>query len=497
MIRPAELYERLGFPIKRRGCDPIAIAHRGASAYALENTEAAFRKAAALGADMWEIDVQLSADGVPVISHDDDLGAMAGKAVKISKTAWNDLQAITLGNGERLLSLDHAIDLALELDAGLYVEIKADGAGAKTWKQLEARRFERAVIGSFQHHAIEELRKAGCSYPLSILVPVGTDPILAAERTGADVIHPCWLDARADPQMLLTEALLQEAESRGLSIVTWHEERRSVLDVLERLPIFGICSNRPETIKPYRRDSAHPIRLVCHRGANHVAPENTEAAARICFDQRFDFVEVDVRTSSDGALVVIHDDTVDRTTSGTGYVADMNLSKMRALDAGSWFEPHFSTETIPTLGEMLTLARAYGRGLYIEPKAADPAAVLHEVRAQQMLKRCFFGSVMPDIMREFRRLAPDAILMARRCDFTSLEETITDTNAQIIEFDVTSDDLGEVTRCRDLGVASMIFSTTTDRSELKRLHDLKPDYLNLDRPDLAKRCLPSRMGRVR
>ncbi len=100
-------------------------------------------------------------------------------------------------------------------------------------------------------------------------------------------------------------------------------------------------------------------------------------------------------------------------------------------------------------------------------------------------------------MREFRRLAPDAILMARRCNFTSLEETITDTNAQIIEFDVTSDDLGEVTRCRDLGVASMIFSTTTDRSELKRLHDLKPDYLNLDRPDLAKRCLPSRMGRVR
>ena len=489
MIRPAELYERLGFPIMRRGREPIAIAHRGASAYALENTEAAIRKAAALGADMWEIDVQLSADGVPVISHDDDLGAMAGEPVKISKTAWQDLQAITLKNGERLLSLDHAIDLALELDAGLYVEIKADSAGSKTWKRLEARRFERAVIGSFQQDVIEELRKAGCSYPLSTLVPANSDPFLAAEQTGADIIHLCWLEAQEDPQSLLTEAHLQKAESRGLSIVTWHEERRSVLDALERLPIFGICSDRPETIKPYRRNSAHPMRLVCHRGANHVAPENTEGAARICFGQRFDFVEVDVRTSSDGALVVIHDDIVDRTTNGTGYVAEMSLSALKELDAGSWFEPHFSGETISTLGEMLTLACAHGRGLYIEPKAADPSAVLHEVRAQHMLKHCFFGSEMPDIMREIRRLAPDAILMARRCDFTSLEDTIANTDAQIIEFDVTSDDLGDVARCRDLGVASMIFSTTSDRSELKRLHDLKPDYLNLDRPDLAKQIV--------
>ncbi|MGI9433535.1 MAG: glycerophosphodiester phosphodiesterase family protein [Geminicoccaceae bacterium] len=91
--------------------------------------------------------------------------------------------------------------------------------------------------------------------------------------------------------------------------------------------------------------------------------------------------------AGDGKLVVIHDDIVDRTTNGTGYVADMNLSKLRALDAGSWFKSHFSGETIPILGEMLKLARAHGRGLYIEPKAADPAAVLHEVRAQQIQKR--------------------------------------------------------------------------------------------------------------
>ncbi|MGI9490924.1 MAG: hypothetical protein ACR2QF_00710 [Geminicoccaceae bacterium] len=79
--------------------------------------------------------------------------------------------------------------------------------------------------------------------------------------------------------------------------------------------------------------------------------------------------------------------------------------------------------------------------------------------------------------------------MARRCDFPSLEEAIVDTNAQIIEFDVTSDDLRDVARCRDLGVASMIFSTTADPTALMRLLKLKPDYLNLDRPDLAKQIV--------
>ncbi len=489
LIGVAGLYERLGLPSSRFQRAPIAIAHRGASAYALDNTEAAFRKAAALGADMWEIDVQLSADGVCIISHDDDLLVTAGVATNISALSSQGLQAISLNNGGRLLTLDHMIDLATELNAGLYIEIKAKKAGPLVWQQLLARGFDRAVIGSFDGAVISELRQAGCAYPLSILVRAGADPFRAAGESDADIIHLCWLEAADQPQTLITEKLLQEAAERDLPIITWHEERRSVLDALAAMPIFGICSNRPETIKPYRPSDAHPIALVCHRGANHVAPENTLAAARICFGQGFDYVEIDVRTTADGMLVVIHDDIVNRTTDGSGYVAEMTLQDLRALDAGSWFELNFTGETIPTLAEMLMLARTYSRGLYIELKVAEPADVLEEVRTEGMLEQCFFGSEMPDVMRRLRRLGPDARLMARRCDFASLEAAIADTAPEIIEFDPKQDDLTEMTRCREHGIKTMIYDQTHDLARLTELSLLQPDYLNLDRPDLFKQVV--------
>ncbi len=91
------------------------------------------------------------------------------------------------------------------------------------------------------------------------------------------------------------------------------------------------------SVKPYNVDETRPIRIVGHRGANYFAPENTMEAARIAFGQQLDFVELDARTSSDGEIVVIHDATIDRTTNGSGRVADMTLAELRATtpDRGS------------------------------------------------------------------------------------------------------------------------------------------------------------------
>ena len=67
---------------------------------------------------------------------------------------------------------------------------------------------------------------------------------------------------------------------------------------------------------------ARDLEIAVHRGANHLAPENTFAAAEICVDHGIDYVEIDVRTSKDGVLYVIHDSKLDRTTDGTGLVAN-------------------------------------------------------------------------------------------------------------------------------------------------------------------------------
>lgn len=98
-----------------------------------------------------------------------------------------------------------------------------------------------------------------------------------------------------------------------------------------------------------------------HRGRNRSAPENTLASIRAALDNGDSGVELDVTLSSDGEIIVIHDDTVDRTTNGTGEVSRLSLHELRKLDAGSWFHQRFSNERLPSLSEVLD--EAQGRAL--------------------------------------------------------------------------------------------------------------------------------------
>ncbi|HEY3298025.1 MAG TPA: glycerophosphodiester phosphodiesterase family protein [Armatimonadota bacterium] len=97
----------------------------------------------------------------------------------------------------------------------------------------------------------------------------------------------------------------------------------------------------------------HTVKVIAHRGFSTEAPENTLAAFRRALELKIDMIECDVRLSKDGRLMVIHDETVDRTTNGTGAVSQMTFDQLRGLDAGSWFGPEFACEKIPTLDEAL------------------------------------------------------------------------------------------------------------------------------------------------
>src|SRR5262245_12400929 len=86
-----------------------------------------------------------------------------------------------------------------------------------------------------------------------------------------------------------------------------------------------------------------PTRVVGHRGLIKHAPEETLADFNACIDLRVD-IELDVRRTRDGQLVCLHDETVDRTTDGTGKVAEMSLREVQKLDAGKKFDPAFAGE---------------------------------------------------------------------------------------------------------------------------------------------------------
>lgn len=99
-----------------------------------------------------------------------------------------------------------------------------------------------------------------------------------------------------------------------------------------------------------------PIPAVfAHRGASAHAPENTLTAFQLAINQNSDGIELDVMLTADSEIVVIHDTSIDRTTTGKGQVKFMDLSTLRQFDAGSWFGPEFAGERIPTLNEVLEL----------------------------------------------------------------------------------------------------------------------------------------------
>src|SRR5262245_46332535 len=111
------------------------------------------------------------------------------------------------------------------------------------------------------------------------------------------------------------------SEAHGLAVAT---ERK------------GVCPMPPQDFL-----------VIAHRGASSYAPENTLAAFDLALQMGVRHIELDVHLSRDGHLVVIHDDTVDRTTNGSGPVVHYTLAELQALDAGSWFGAAFAGERIP------------------------------------------------------------------------------------------------------------------------------------------------------
>jgi glycerophosphoryl diester phosphodiesterase len=151
---------------------------------------------------------------------------------------------------------------------------------------------------------------------------------------------------------------------------------------------------------------------IAHRGASAAAPQNTLAAFRKAVELGADGVELDVQLSADGAVVVIHDFTVDGTTDGAGRVADKTLAELEALDAGTRFSPHFAGERIPTLAEVFEAID--GRLLvnielkdFSSPGNKLAAQVVEVVRKHAMDKRVLFSSFNPFVVRAAKRLAPD------------------------------------------------------------------------------------------
>ncbi|MFH1740599.1 MAG: glycerophosphodiester phosphodiesterase family protein, partial [bacterium] len=123
---------------------------------------------------------------------------------------------------------------------------------------------------------------------------------------------------------------------------------------------------------------------VGHRGCVKFTPENTIAAFNKAIELGADLLEMDVRETKDGYLVIMHDSTLNRTTNGSGKVSDRTLAEIKQLDAGSWFGPEFKGEPVPTFEEVLAAIR--GRALPdIDFKAGTPEKLVEALKKEDLL----------------------------------------------------------------------------------------------------------------
>lgn len=110
------------------------------------------------------------------------------------------------------------------------------------------------------------------------------------------------------------------------------------------------------------------MKIAAHRGVSSLAPENTLAAFQKAAEMGCEWIEFDVQLTKDKIPVVIHDKTVKRCTNGNGIVSEMSLAELKLLDAGSWFSEVFCDQKIPTLEEVLDLAKQNNMSVNIELK---------------------------------------------------------------------------------------------------------------------------------
>lgn len=189
------------------------------------------------------------------------------------------------------------------------------------------------------------------------------------------------------------------------------------------------------------RTDTGKIHICAHRGLSTHAPENTLAAFRAAYESGATVCETDLALTKDQEIVLLHDDTVDRTTDGKGLVRELTLAQINELDAGNWFSDRFGNERVPTLRAALELAKELGLIIQLELKVYGQdevifpklASLIDELDASQNIQFSSFDFAqlravkqhLPQVMTvgisHSRHIDPAGIAREARLDAMNIE----------------------------------------------------------------------------
>ncbi|MCX8118775.1 MAG: glycerophosphodiester phosphodiesterase family protein [Desulfobacterota bacterium] len=237
--------------------------------------------------------------------------------------------------------------------------------------------------------------------------------------------------------------------------------------------------------------------VVAHRGFSAVAPENTLAAFERAIEVGSDMIELDVRLSKEGEVVVIHDETLKRTTTGQGRVIDQTVGELKSVDAGFKFDPSFRGERIPKLSEVLELSRGRIR-VNIELKIGDyrPWTILYltdrvlaEVERLDMLDQVILSSFDPHPLEWALNLRPSiAVAYLYSRPWTHPREVTGGRPFPILHCFKSVLTKENILRAHQEGIGIGVYTLNTEE-EMARFVEMGVDAIITDHPDRLIRLL--------
>ena len=299
------------------------------------------------------------------------------------------------------------------------------------------------------------------------------DTLIQINRNGGSVKHYQLSNAKGnnvatfDPAGGTALIVVYNIESDSLSVVRYNTKIAGGQIALATFRLTGqvsILAPYSFNGKPFNMDFSsmsvavdsvnYNVKAINHRGYNVEAPENTISAFNLSVKHGFEYIEADVRFTKDGVSVILHDATVDRTSDGTGTLAELTYAQVRALDFGSWYSSRFTGEKIPSFIEFISFCKSKGVHPYIEIK--DEA--ITEARANQLVT----------IVRRFGMLDNVTFISAKPTNLNNVKKCASSVRLGYVVEEITDDNLTTVTSYK-FNFIDVHHTTITDKAIMKAM----------------------------
>ncbi len=234
--------------------------------------------------------------------------------------------------------------------------------------------------------------------------------------------------------------------------------------------------------------------VIAHRGYSGVYPENTLIALREAVKLNVDGVEVDARVTKDGAVVLMHDETVNRTTNGCGRVDELTLEEIKSLDAGLWKGEEFKGEIVPTLSEALEQLPE-DMVMYVEIKPSNAARhVVSAIEGSGAIGRVVICSFHASALKEVSELCPNlpCVLITGACGNMDEFKQLTDValrcgaNGLSIHYGSIRAEFVRYAHQRSMGVVAW---TVNDFETLSAMLEIGVDAIATDYPEMVLKAI--------